>query len=421
MKRVLSHMLSFLMAFSVVGVSVPVFSVADDLTETGVADMSEECFVMGEYDGISLDFSDFPKILADTDSECYLFSDCLDANNKAVYDKLEKLVTPSLDKITVTLPEPVKFTTAKLSSTDSNLINALFGTCSSAVHAVLFDKPEIFWFNQNEMSVSPNNLTYSYNAKTKMYTYTIRTITITPVAYSGFSDIDDIMSYKTQLEKAVEDFKVEGSTNAEKLKYIHDKIAEFTYYDVTGKFSGSALSSLVTTASVCEGYSKGFKMICDRIGIPCICVFGNYVEEEKVAHMWNYVLMEDNCWYAVDVTWDDKDGKDGVEFVSKYFLKGSDDFNTNHSPCEEYLTVHLKYPEIPTWNYGENPDIEYEYGDINHDGKVSIADLVYCASYVLAINTEDYIYSCDINNDGRTDVYDVIIMRKLISELRPAD
>ncbi|MDE6519984.1 MAG: hypothetical protein K2K91_05915 [Ruminococcus sp.] len=419
MKRILCHMLSFIMAFSAVGTSAPVFSTAfsDDLI--GVTDMSDECFVMGEYDGISLNFSDFPKILADSD--CYLLGDYLDANNKAVYDELAKLVTPSLDKITITLPEPVQFTTTKLTSTDQNLINAVFGTCSSAVHAVLFDKPEIFWFNQNEMSVSPNNLTYKYDIKTKIYTYTIRTITITPVAYSGFSDIDDIMNYKNQLEKAVEDFEVKGNTNSEKLKCIHDKIAEFTYYDETGVFSGSALSSLVTTASVCEGYSKGFKMICDRIGIPCICVFGNYNAEEKVAHMWNYVLMEDNYWYAVDVTWDDKDGKDGVEVVSKYFLKGSDDFNTNHSPCEEYFTVCLKYPEIASWNYGENPDVKYEYGDLNHDGKVSIADLVYCASYVLAINTEDYRYSCDVNNDGRVDVYDVIVMRKLISELRPAE
>ena len=70
----------------------------------------------------------------------------------------------------------------------------------------------------------------------------------------------------------------------------------------------------------------------------------------------------------------------------------------------------LKYPEIALWNYGENPNLtttttttittkttttsalsdEYEYGDLNHDGKISIADLVYVSNHVLDIEPAEY-------------------------------
>lgn len=455
LRPALSVMTSLSLLMGILPFSVAAYDNSQDI-ETGITDMSDEQLVIGESENFFLGFSDFPVILADdsTDSRGWLLGDYLDANNKAVYAELAKLVTPSMDRITIKLPEPVKFTTSSaLTSSDTALYNAVFGACSSAVDAVLFDMPEIFWVNHNAIAVSPNSMPYTYDRYKKTYTYTVESLTIVPACYSSFADLDEIIEYKGILEKAVEDFVVEGDTIVEKLKDIHDKIAGFTYYDMTAQFSGSALGSLVTSGSVCESYAKGFKMICDRENIPCICVFGNYDEEKRSAHMWNYVLMEDNCWYAIDVTWDDRDGKEGVDFVDTYFMKGSADFNTNHTPCESYSVVNLKYPELAEWNYGENPAFtststatttiptttattsttasetipattsgtttttklteEFEYGDLNHDGKVSIADLVYCSYHVLGIEPAEY--SCDLNGDNRIDVFDVIIMRQIMN------
>ena len=42
-----------------------------------------------------------------------------------------------------------------------------------------------------------------------------------------------------------------------------------------------------------------------------------------------------------------------------------------------------------------------------------MADLVYCANAVHG--TISPVYSCDANNDGFTDVFDVIFMRKYLS------
>ena len=98
---------------------------------------------------------------------------------------------------------------------------------------------------------------------------------------------------------------VTGANRYEILKNIHDYISKTTYYDLNAKFSSSALGALVEPGVVCEGYSEAFKLICDRLNIPCVCVFGNLIEEDNAGHMWNYVKMEDGKWYGMDVTWDD--------------------------------------------------------------------------------------------------------------------
>ena len=59
---------------------------------------------------------------------------------------------------------------------------------------------------------------------------------------------------------------------------------------------------------VCEAYSRGLKVLCDRLGIPCIVVSGrarDKADRPYEDHLWNCVRMEDGQWYAVDVTWND--------------------------------------------------------------------------------------------------------------------
>jgi hypothetical protein len=73
-----------------------------------------------------------------------------------------------------------------------------------------------------------------------------------------------------------------------------------------------ALSALVGdtgfSGPVCDGYSRAFKLLCDRLGIPCILVGGYASSKPEAApqyHMWNQIQLEDGKWYGVDITWDD--------------------------------------------------------------------------------------------------------------------
>lgn len=82
---------------------------------------------------------------------------------------------------------------------------------------------------------------------------------------------------------------------------------------------------------VCDGYSRAFKVICDKLNIPCVLADG-YARYAKdgggEAHMWNLVQMEDGFWYGVDVTWNDPTVPGGVGPQSgheneRYLLVGS--------------------------------------------------------------------------------------------------
>ena len=80
---------------------------------------------------------------------------------------------------------------------------------------------------------------------------------------------------------------------------------------------------------VCDGYSRGFKTICDRLGIPVVLETGvASIGSHSELHMWMSIKI-DGTWYGTDCTWDDpivkgKDGKVSGYENEKYLLVGND-------------------------------------------------------------------------------------------------
>ena len=122
------------------------------------------------------------------------------------------------------------------------------------------------------------------------------------------------------------------------LRTIHDWLCEQNVYDTDlsvddyRRFEAvSALDTDPYTMPVCEGYARAFKLLCDRLSIPCMLVDGiGYAGGTSELHMWDIVRL-DGAWYAVDVTWDDTRSDYG------YFLVGSGTFVGNKTFSESHV------------------------------------------------------------------------------------
>ena len=130
-------------------------------------------------------------------------------------------------------------------------------------------------------------------------------------------------------------------TDYEKLKYIHDWIADNTVYldDDTKDEIRTADGPILSGIALCSGYTRAFQYLAQSLGFDCIYVSGI---GNTISHAWNMVEL-DGEWYNVDVTWDDGDT---VNYA--YFLKGEKTFTasgTEHIPDSgfTYPEAHLDY------------------------------------------------------------------------------
>ena len=191
----------------------------------------------------------------------------------------------------------------------------------TAVDAFFLDHPECYWIDQNNLH-SGYRIGGSSNGKRA-------DLNITYIA--NFKIRDDCAGYKTDFDKIVNWLKencTQKGSRLETLKNIHDRLAEHITYDKNASSKYDVKGSIINKRSVCEGYAEAFKLACDLYNIPCVVVKGKgKTDSGTEAHMWNYVKMENNQWYAVDVTWDDQ--ASGILY--DYFLAGADTKDTHFS------------------------------------------------------------------------------------------
>ncbi len=216
----------------------------------------------------------------------------------------------------------------------------------NAFAAYDYDHPEVFWLRPSAFAyIRTANATTGITNK-----ITIKLSSKMTSFYQAPYDTnpDRIYTDKALMDTYVSEIVSEArkrSSFDEKIKYINDRIVNDNYYNryvARGQNSNasnlawestSALTSQTwlksasdygsKDAPVCEGYSRAFKLICNRLGIYCIQVAGN-------AHMWNYVQDHTGTWYAVDTTWDDPVRSDEystkntpADQIHKYVLVGS--------------------------------------------------------------------------------------------------
>ena len=206
------------------------------------------------------------------------------------------------------------------------------------------DHPEVFWLSGNtKCSVATNARLNSKGG----YDYTIT------INFTAKRDDFDIRATDYQSQEAIQttietintrvDALVSEVTEKgiwDKLAYFNEQLTKTNQYNTSSDLTSighdcrectSALEGRIGTyGPVCESYARAFKVLCDKVDIPCVLVDGQAKSSSSSsgeAHMWNYVKVA-GSWYAVDVTWNDpKGGSSGAESGienEKWFLVGSD-------------------------------------------------------------------------------------------------
>ena len=136
-------------------------------------------------------------------------------------------------------------------------------------------------------------------------------------------DENDFSTKEAELTAAIKNYssklKSEASSDAEIYHSIFDlvcetanydmKIEELTKLDSTRLTSSmhvdrSAYGALVSKNTVCTGYARGFKALCDELNLPCYVILG---EINGGNHCWNAVCIDGETFY-VDCTLADTNG-----------------------------------------------------------------------------------------------------------------
>lgn len=210
------------------------------------------------------------------------------------------------------------------------LQNLLLSEIQPALDALVYDHPDIDWIRAGDGEGSTFHFATKQDGD-RFYIDSLHFILVTEEREGG------VEAHRDALKAAIEEIEISGANRYELLLAIQREICARTVYTLDGVYAHDAAGVFLKGEAVCDGYAKALKLLCDRYGIPCVIVAGTAVQtSSSEAHAWNYVQMEDGKWYAVDVTWNDKDTD---EPSTDYFLVGRNSKKSAFSTpfCESHL------------------------------------------------------------------------------------
>ena len=206
---------------------------------------------------------------------------------------------------------------------------------------VVNDEYYTFFFKELVMADDPSTsddadyLAYNldlYSGKHDLY-YQNGTIYFKLYYYESLSQTKKV---NEKVPDILSKLKLNGKSNYEKVKAIHDYICELITYSYTGKDIESTMYGAVTNGkALCNAYALCMYKLLVEAGVPCKIIGGTAgTGRDSGGHAWNIVALGDK-WYYVDLTWDDSPEDRKVDYCYDYFLKGSSDFDSA-DPSEKH-------------------------------------------------------------------------------------
>lgn len=322
------------------------------------------------------------------------YYDQLDDNSKSIYRQLYeqykegpvKNVTVSVNMAPITvdiyIPDSSSNSFALTEESNEKLWKEVELELISARNALVYDHPELSW-----MAAGSGNMGFEDCAWTNI-DFKTNTAVLQPKVVS-YTTTSEISSLGGKLDTEIAEFKqkIQASLPENPSRYdivfaIHKAVCNQVNYEGTSANIGLRPYQTIYSCfydcdmdgkieTVCAGYSKLFKVMCNQFDIPCVLVAGTGIDSSGAggSHMWNYVQMEADKWYAVDATWDDQSS-----IFTDYFLVGSTTKNTHfdkkafsetHIPNPRWNTgdvFEFAYPELATYQY--NRPVDISLGDV---------------------------------------------------------
>ncbi len=256
----------------------------------------------------------------------------------AISRELTQGIREQRDKISIPMVLPP--------ADDEEIARLLLHQVELAIDNVRRDAPEVFWISLGSYGIEWNGTRESGQG----------TLTV-DIRYC--LSPDEVAAVESKLETVVGSILSQAPAEpALAAVYFHDWIVKNTVYasdlmepqaDMQGYEYGFNIDGVFLQArAVCEGYSKAFKLLCDRAGIPCRTVYGVADGEN---HSWNYVELEGE-WYLVDSTWDDPVGGEHL-LLRDHLLKGSQSRMGGQTIEEIYHNDYAEYPSLALLGYFE--------------------------------------------------------------------
>ena len=145
-------------------------------------------------------------------------------------------------------------------------------------------------------------------------------------------------------------------------------VADGMHTDIMSGITQSPIGLFCYGVDVCMGFAYSCKILCDKLGIPCVIIQNN-------GHAWNYIQMEDQKWYSIDWTYagryfDDMETFNNlrIHLISSNLLGANDPDNPQYAIDWRYgneATLEVgNVPELSQLNYHYAGKYDYEFGDV---------------------------------------------------------
>ena len=137
-----------------------------------------------------------------------------------------------------------------------------------------------------------------------------------------------------EVNKIISENVDDTMNNYDKIKAVHDYIANNTKYDVdknetndNTSLSYKATGLLKNHLATCNGYADTMAIVLTQMGFDNykIATTPDEISYSATGHVWNAVYVDDE-WRHLDLTWDDPVSSDGKDYLyHKYFLVTNDE------------------------------------------------------------------------------------------------